>query len=144
MCICYVSLSLSKKTYLFMSLQDNSETSKISLTWKPESNAEVYVLGFFVGPYQILNYCTDHTHRKPVLLPPQTVSSGLFLLLLRFCILICYHGNLRELAHQILRHYPPVVWLCSGGPQVKRCGEQYFLSKIFTKAWKIICVIKTN
>lgn len=37
-----------------MSLQDNSETSKISLTRKPESNAEVYVLGFFVGPYQIL------------------------------------------------------------------------------------------
>ena len=58
-----------------MSLQDNSETSKISLTRKPESNAEVYVLGFFVGPYQILNYCTDHTHRKLVLLPPQTLSA---------------------------------------------------------------------
>lgn len=30
------------------------------------------------------------------------------------CLLICYHGNLHELAHRILLHFPPEDSLCSG------------------------------
>lgn len=68
--------------------------------------------GIFVCPYQLWFSARNTPTRNVIHFHPDQNTHLLGLSLV--CLLICYYGNLHELAHRILLHFPPEGWLCSG------------------------------
>lgn len=108
--------------------------------------------GIFVCPYQLWFSARNTPTRNVIHFHPD--QNTLLLGLSSVCLLICYHGNLHELAHRILLHFPPEDSLCSGVLLERQYGGLCSLSvliknavvwgKCINKNYTGTSVLKTN
>lgn len=108
--------------------------------------------GIFVCPYQLWFSARNTPTRNVIHFHPDQNTHLLGLSLV--CLLICYYGNLHELAHRILLHFPPEDSLCSGVLLERQYGGLCFLSVLkkmllseancINKIYTGTSVLKTN